>query len=623
MTGSVRTRLGIMMFLEYAVWGVWAPILALYLGRLPAFREDTATKINMVYLTMAIASILSPFVAGQLVDRYFSTEKFLAFSHLVGGALLLWASQIATFWPLFFVMLGHCLLYAPTVPLTNSISFRNLPDPEKDFGPTRLWGTIGWIAIGWVFSGWLGLPEGMRAALPTPPSVGNCLIFGGVLSLLMAAYCLTLPHTPPPPRPESPWAFIDALKLCRKPSFAVMLVVAFLVSTELQFYYVLTPNYFGDTSGQSLSALQLRQALGEDVHQESFGTKLVRPYIDLFKAGKGGGPDDAQFLMTLLDTNRNNKLSRKEIDGYEERRKELEIASGAVGVNKGEPITLRQIQEAEAKSGLGKAPPEERSVLERVARWLGFAEQDRQIQPWTAENIAQHVLRVADANGDEKLSAEEANQALNRTAAVKDAAAKAREDFSAFATEKYGVNRSDETVPRVMSYGQFCEILVLALLPLALATLGFRWTIALGIAAWAVRYAIFSLSEPSWLVIASQTLHGFGFGFFFVGCMIYSDRVAPKDVRASAQSLFIVVTFGVGMLVSSLIAGPVADYFQFNWRYIFLVPVGILAACTLIFLVAFRPAPPTEEEEEAELPAPPPASSGEGLDVGPETHIHP
>jgi MFS family permease len=94
-------------------------------------------------------------------------------------------------------------------------------------------------------------------------------------------------------------------------------------------------------------------------------------------------------------------------------------------------------------------------------------------------------------------------------------------------------------------------------------------------------------------------------------------------VRASAQSLFIVVTFGVGMLVSSLIAGPVGDYFQFHWRYIFLVPVGILAACTLIFLVAFRPAPPAEEEEEVALPAPPPAGAGEGIDVGPETHIHP
>ena len=83
--GSVRVRLSIMMFLEYAIWGVWAPTLSLYLKKLPAFSEQMGDKISWIYLAMPLATILSPFVAGQLADRYFSTQRFLAFSHLVGG----------------------------------------------------------------------------------------------------------------------------------------------------------------------------------------------------------------------------------------------------------------------------------------------------------------------------------------------------------------------------------------------------------------------------------------------------------------------------------------------------------------------------------------------------------
>ena len=80
----------------------------------------------------------------------------------------------------------------------------------------------------------------------------------GVLSLLMAVFCLALPHTPPAKTVENPLAFLTAIKLARKPSFALMLVVAFLVSTELQFYYVLTPNFFHDEPGLSLSEKQLQ-----------------------------------------------------------------------------------------------------------------------------------------------------------------------------------------------------------------------------------------------------------------------------------------------------------------------------------------------------------------------------
>jgi MFS family permease len=557
--GSVRVRLSIMMFLEYALWGVWAVNLSVYLATLPSFRESIGFKINMIFLTMAIANIVAPFVASQLADRYFSTERFLAFSHLVGGAFLIaaWCLTTPTFELLFWLMLGHCLLYAPTVALTNSLAFHHLPNGEKDFGSIRLWGTIGWIVAGVVFGfGWLGLSgwaPGLAASLPRAPNVADCLITAGVLSLVMAVYCLTLPHTPPSPKVEDPFAFLTAIKLARYPSFAVMLVVAFLVSTELQFYYVLTPNFFHDEPGLSLSQNQLQKAAGVD-------------------------PTQATLLIRLLDKNNNKKLSKAELDESAERQEELR---DVLTVLKDEPRDAPAI-----KKGLEEGPiklPDGRP----------------------AEVVAAYAVTAVDATGSKTITAPQLEKFLADVGPLESKIVQAREKFADDATEKGGLNLSEAEVGPVMTIGQFFEILILLLLPLALARLGFTLTIAIGIAAWALRYALFALGQPVWLVLASQGLHGFGFGFFFVGCMIYSDRIAPKDIRASAQGLIIFVSFGLGMLVSSLVAGPIQDYFENDWHLIFVVPVAILVLCTIVFLIGFRPMPAVAEGDVGRTPVPP------------------
>ena len=91
------------------------------------------------------------FFGGQLADRYFAQEKFLAFSHLVGGLAMLGLAYQKTFWPFFGLMLLHCFFYVPTLSVTNAIAFANLKDAQKDFGFVRVWGTIGWIAASWPF----------------------------------------------------------------------------------------------------------------------------------------------------------------------------------------------------------------------------------------------------------------------------------------------------------------------------------------------------------------------------------------------------------------------------------------------------------------------------------------
>ena len=54
-----------------------------------------------------------------------------------------------SFWPFFGAMLVHCLLYVPTISITNSIAFAHMKDAQKEFGIVRMGGTIGWILAAW------------------------------------------------------------------------------------------------------------------------------------------------------------------------------------------------------------------------------------------------------------------------------------------------------------------------------------------------------------------------------------------------------------------------------------------------------------------------------------------
>src|SRR5918997_403430 len=85
--------------------------------------------------------------------------RFRAFSHLIGGLAILGLYFVkrepgeasAPFWPFFLLMLVHSLFYVPTISIANSIAFANLRDPARQFGPVRVWGTIGWIVASWPF----------------------------------------------------------------------------------------------------------------------------------------------------------------------------------------------------------------------------------------------------------------------------------------------------------------------------------------------------------------------------------------------------------------------------------------------------------------------------------------
>jgi nucleoside transporter len=161
---------------------------------------------------------------------------------------------------------------------------------------------------------------------------------------------------------------------------------------------------------------------------------------------------------------------------------------------------------------------------------------------------------------------------------------------------------SQKSVTAVMTIGQFAEIFVMAfLLSWALRKFGTGKTMTLGILAWPIRYIIFVIGAPSWLVIASLALHGFCYVFFFTAAYIYVDKIAPKDIRASAQSLIAVIILGLGNFVGSLFCGWIQKLFTteslnaagetvkaINWRGTFLVPTALTLLCLIVFMAFFR-----------------------------------
>ncbi len=394
---AAKIHLSIMMFLQYAIWGAWAPVLSAYL--MSPEMGFSGTQVGFIYSLLPLATIISPFIGGQVADRYFPTQYVLMVLQLVGGGMLIYMSFITDYSTLAWLMFIYCIFYAPTLALTNSIAFINLKDSEKEFGVIRVWGTIGWIAAGVILAGWRTIGN----SIPWILLSGDTLFLAGIFSIIMGFASYKLPHTPPKKEASNPFAFLEAFQMLKDKNFLIFAIISFVVATELQFYYVLT----------------------------------------------------APFLTS----------------------------------------------------------------------------------------------------------------------------------------DKIGVSSS--AVSGVMVIAQVAEIFVMAvLLPIIIKKYGIRKTMVYGILAWPIRYIIFSFGYPAWLVIASLALHGFCYVFFFVAAYIYVDKIAPQDIRASAQSLIAIVILGFGNFVGSIFSGWIQKIFTLdgvtNWTGVFIIPTILTILCAVFFMLFFR-----------------------------------
>ncbi|MFX4273531.1 nucleoside permease [Propionibacteriaceae bacterium Y1685] len=398
-----RLKLSIMMFLEFFVWGAWFVTLGTYLG---TSLEASGSEISLAFLTQSLGAIIAPFIIGLIADRLFSAQKILGVLHLAGGLLLIIASQVKDFGPLFWVVLAYMVLFMPTLALVNSVSFRQLRDPGRQFPAIRVFGTLGWIIAG-LLIGWLGWEQ--------QSLLHFTFVMAGIAALVLGLFSFLLPRTPPENTGEKATVRdilgLDALALLKDRTYLTFFVSSILICIPLAFYYNFTNLYLNE-------------------------------------------------------------------------------------------------------------------------------------------------IKVPGAAG-------------------------------------------------VQSIGQMSEALFLLAMPFLVKRLGFKGTLALGMAAWAIRYVCFAFGDAGgmfWLVIIGIALHGICYDFFFVAGQIYTDRFAGKHLRSAAQGLISLATYGVGLLIGSLISGPIVDSFVISeghaWQSVWLIPAGIAGVVLILFLTLFRDRTPAVEEGE-------------------------
>jgi nucleoside transporter len=254
MQNSLKIRLSLFMFLQYFIWGSWYVSMATYLGKTLGFEGG---QIGLAYGAFAIGSMISPFFVGLIADRYFASEKLLAFLGILGGLLMFALPKLTTFAGFYPVLILYCASYAPTLALGNSLSLHHLADAPRDFPHIKTLSAVGWIAGGVTLS---LLLKGEQSAVQ--------FYLAGTVSIALGLFSLTLPHTPPRKIGKdvrlAEILGLDALALLKKPSFAIFIACMFLICIPLYFYFV-NMNMYVTELGWKYTAAKMSLAQVSDV----------------------------------------------------------------------------------------------------------------------------------------------------------------------------------------------------------------------------------------------------------------------------------------------------------------------------------------------------------------------
>lgn len=231
---TTQVQLALMMFLNFFIWGAWFVTLGTFLT---VDLNATGLQMSSVFSTQSWGAIIAPFIIGLIADRYFNAERILGVLHIVGAILMYQmyrAADIASFYP---YVLAYMILFMPTLALVNSISFRQMRDPEKEFSKIRVWGTIGWILAGLSISYVFQWDDGSSGLLK------NTFLLASIASIIQGIHSFTLPRTAPirQERSEKPRISeilgIDAIKLLNNRNFLVFFLASILICIPLGFYY--------------------------------------------------------------------------------------------------------------------------------------------------------------------------------------------------------------------------------------------------------------------------------------------------------------------------------------------------------------------------------------------------
>jgi len=254
-------RLSAMFFLQYAVWGAWLPLLWPFLA---GHRKFQPSQIGDMFAVGALGAVLAPFIAGQIADRYFATERFLGISHLIGAALVWQLAELESYLSFLIFSLCYSIVYSPTLSLTNSLAFHHLPDRDRDFGRVRVWGTIGWICAGIGVAQWLafyhtpsGATDEVARAAAQAAGMSDAFRLSAILGVVLGVYCFSLPHTPPQTGKRAFATWEARSEVQRNPRLMALFLFAIIISCIHQFYFVHTAAFLGQFQNQARDALDI------------------------------------------------------------------------------------------------------------------------------------------------------------------------------------------------------------------------------------------------------------------------------------------------------------------------------------------------------------------------------
>jgi nucleoside transporter len=245
MTAAIRSKLSIMMFLQFFIWGAWFVTMGTYLSKT---LNATGTQNATAYATQALGAIIAPFIIGLIADKYFSAQKILGILHIIGAGLMFCASRATDFSNFYPLILSYMIIYMPTLALVNTISFKQMSNPSKEFPWIRIFGTVGWIVAG-IIIGWLNWEKTNSLALTFTTAA--------IASLILGFLSFALPDTPPAKRGQKTSLGdilgLDAIGLLKNKSYLVFFLASVAICIPLAFYYNFT-NLFLNEAGVSRAA---------------------------------------------------------------------------------------------------------------------------------------------------------------------------------------------------------------------------------------------------------------------------------------------------------------------------------------------------------------------------------
>ena len=247
-------KLSAMMFLQYFIWGAWYVTAGTYMAKI---LNSSGEEIGSAYSAFAIAAIFSPFFVGSIADRYFSAQKAMGALHIVGGLLLIYATEISSSFLFIVTVLIYSLMYMPTVALSNNIVFANVSDSGKTFPVIRFFGTFGWIVAGFII-GNLQLENNIS-------SIAYTFYIAAGASIVLGLFSFSLPNVPPKGKSDGSPLGLEGLVLLKDKSYLIFFISAVLICIPLSFYYSFANVFLNDLGMEGAAGKMIYGQISEAI----------------------------------------------------------------------------------------------------------------------------------------------------------------------------------------------------------------------------------------------------------------------------------------------------------------------------------------------------------------------